>query len=127
MRPMRRWTVLRENGRLNFEERAVKYIVVLDATTPVGTLMLAMHRKIGGASETIVCGVTPHPAIYCSAIDWGSAPSFARLTHLANPPDEASARELVVPCRCILFVTELKADAAGLPDQSGAGQTPVKH
>lgn len=105
----------------------MKYLVLVDSQTPAGMLLLSMLKKIGGASDVVTCGVTPHPAIYCSAIDWGSAPSFVRLTHLANPPDQDSARELVVPHTCILAVMEMKAPSPTDQPPQSAGIGPVKH
>lgn len=105
----------------------MKYLAVLDADSQVGTLMLAMRGKIGGASDVVTCGVKSHPAIFCSAVDWGISPAFVRLTHLTNPPDQDSAQELVVPHKCILFVVEHKQNVAIQLTPSAEDQNQIRH
>jgi hypothetical protein len=79
----------------------MKYLVVLDGRTPVGEAGIPIAAEMYGP-------VTRHPGIYCSAIDWGIVPAFARLTRVVNPQDPTSQpdQKLVVPHSSIAFVIE---------------------
>ena len=103
----------------------MKYFVTIDGQSPIGIWLMNQFLKIGGASEALNLGLMTYPVIYCSAIDWDSRPSFVTLTHVQNPADPASERELVVPHRCILFVGPVTRKAEEFPAALPADS--VKH
>jgi hypothetical protein len=79
----------------------MEFMVLIDVATPAGGYFLSTPMY---EDARVLCGITSHPVLRCTSLDWDKPTGFVRLVQAPDEQRGRSQTEWTLPSKCIALV-----------------------